>query len=49
MRLSTILSVVGFIIWTLGVLVAGYTAGREDTYREAYKNGLMIIERHNSK
>ena len=49
MRFSTILFVFGFVIWTLGVLVAGYTAGREDTYREAYKNGLMIIERHNGK
>ena len=49
MRFSTILFVIGFVIWTLGVLVAGYTAGRDDTYREAYENGLMIMSRDKGK
>ena len=49
MKFTTILFVVGFVIWTLGVLVAGYNAGREDTYREAYENGLMIMSRDNGK
>ena len=49
MKFTTILFVVGFVIWRLGVLVAGYNAGREDTYREAYENGLMIMSRDNGK
>ena len=49
MKFTTILFVVGFVIWTLGVLVAGYTAGRDDTYREAYENGLMIMSRDKGK
>ena len=49
MKFTTISFVIGFIIWTLGVLVAGYTAGREDTYREAYENGLMIMSRDKGK
>lgn len=49
MKLTKILFVISFIIWTLSVLIAGYIAGRDDTYREAYENGLMIIERSNGK
>lgn len=29
--------------------IFGYNMGRSNTYREAYKNGLMIMSRDNGK
>ena len=29
--------------------IFGYSMGRSNTYREAYKNGLMIMSRDNGK
>jgi hypothetical protein len=49
MNFNAIAFSLAFIMWTIAVFVAGYITGRDDTHREAYENGLMIMSRSNGK
>jgi hypothetical protein len=49
MKFNVITFVIAFITWSIAVFIGGYITGREDTYREAYENGLMIMSRDNGK
>jgi hypothetical protein len=49
MNFNAIAFAVAFIAWTIAVFVGGYITGRDDTQREAYENGLMIMSRSNGK
>lgn len=49
MNVKTIALATGFVLWSIAVFAAGYITGRDDTYREAYENGLMIMSKENGK
>jgi hypothetical protein len=49
MNFNAIAFALAFILWTIAVFAAGYITGRDDTHREAYENGLMIMSRSNGK
>jgi len=49
MNFNVIAFSLAFIVWAIAVFAAGYITGRDDTHREAYENGLMIMSRSNGK
>lgn len=49
MNFNTVAFSIAFIAWSIAVFVGGYITGRDDTRREAYENGLMIMTRENGK
>jgi uncharacterized protein YxeA len=47
--MKTILVVILLVIHTALAMVAGFYTGVHETHREAYKNGLMTIQRDGDK
>lgn len=43
--MNTIAIVGLFLVQSILCLYVGYVGGQQETYREAHKNGLMVIER----